>query len=96
MVGANGFEPSTSWSRTRRASQAALRPDRQANFRVKLRTQISTALQLAAIRGCPVCPVFFEVVLALLAQVPWFACWSLEDVAKKNTAGELSLPDGIL
>jgi hypothetical protein len=28
MVGANGFEPSTSWSRTRRASQAALRPDR--------------------------------------------------------------------
>src|SRR5215467_4830439 len=30
MVGANGFEPSTSWSRTRRASQAALRPDRSA------------------------------------------------------------------
>jgi hypothetical protein len=30
MVGANGFEPSTSWSRTRRASQAALRPDRHA------------------------------------------------------------------
>jgi hypothetical protein len=28
VVGANGFEPSTSWSRTRRASQAALRPDR--------------------------------------------------------------------
>ncbi len=27
LVGANGFEPSTSWSRTRRASQAALRPD---------------------------------------------------------------------
>ena len=27
VVGANGFEPSTSWSRTRRASQAALRPD---------------------------------------------------------------------
>src|SRR5260370_4356036 len=26
LVGANGFEPSTSWSRTRRASQAALRP----------------------------------------------------------------------
>src|SRR5207253_8849566 len=32
MVGANGFEPSTSWSRTRRASQAALRPDRQAEL----------------------------------------------------------------
>ncbi len=30
VVGANGFEPSTSWSRTRRASQAALRPDRSA------------------------------------------------------------------
>ena len=32
VVGANGFEPSTSWSRTRRASQAALRPDRQAEL----------------------------------------------------------------
>jgi hypothetical protein len=30
MVGASGFEPPASWSRTRRASQAALRPDRQA------------------------------------------------------------------
>src|ERR1700686_206488 len=30
MVGAKGFEPSTSWSRTRRASQAALRPDSKA------------------------------------------------------------------
>src|SRR6202043_2088882 len=29
VVGAKGFEPSTSWSRTRRASQAALRPDVQ-------------------------------------------------------------------
>jgi hypothetical protein len=27
LVGAKGFEPSTSWSRTRRASQAALRPE---------------------------------------------------------------------
>jgi hypothetical protein len=31
MVGAKGFEPSTSWSRTRRASQAALRPDKCAH-----------------------------------------------------------------
>ena len=30
VVGAKGFEPSTSWSRTRRASQAALRPDSEA------------------------------------------------------------------
>ena len=29
VVGAKGFEPSTSWSRTRRASQAALRPDKE-------------------------------------------------------------------
>jgi hypothetical protein len=28
MVGAIGFEPTASWSRTRRASQAALRPDK--------------------------------------------------------------------
>ena len=27
MVGAIGFEPTASWSRTRRASQAALRPE---------------------------------------------------------------------
>jgi hypothetical protein len=27
VVGANGFEPSTSWSRTRRSSQAEPRPD---------------------------------------------------------------------
>src|ERR1700719_2647623 len=27
VVGASGFEPPASWSRTRRASQAALRPD---------------------------------------------------------------------
>src|SRR5713226_201268 len=33
VVGANGFEPSTSWSRTRRASQAALRPGRHAQPR---------------------------------------------------------------
>jgi hypothetical protein len=29
MVGASGFEPPTSWSRTRRSSQAEPRPDRQ-------------------------------------------------------------------
>src|SRR5258708_10317097 len=34
VVGAKGFEPSTSWSRTRRASQAALRPERPAPDRV--------------------------------------------------------------
>ncbi len=27
MVGASGFEPPTSWSRTRRSSQAEPRPD---------------------------------------------------------------------
>jgi hypothetical protein len=32
VVGAKGFEPSTSWSRTRRASQAALRPDTVQRF----------------------------------------------------------------
>ena len=36
MVGAKGFEPSTSWSRTRRASQAALRPDSEAEHRQKI------------------------------------------------------------
>src|SRR6202022_926826 len=35
MVGAKGFEPSTSWSRTRRASQAALPPARSAKLEGK-------------------------------------------------------------
>ena len=46
MVGANGFEPSTSWSRTRRASQAALRPDRHApppKHSTERANQLSTA-----------------------------------------------------
>src|SRR5438105_6900027 len=57
LVGANGFEPSTSWSRTRRASQAALRPDRKAGFaRLKLHIQISTALHPRLHEACPVVP----------------------------------------
>jgi hypothetical protein len=42
VVGANGFEPSTSWSRTRRASQAALRPDGHANTESKQEIQLNT------------------------------------------------------
>jgi hypothetical protein len=48
LVGANGFEPSTSWSRTRRASQAALRPDKEAQaelVRPKREYQINIAPQ---------------------------------------------------
>jgi hypothetical protein len=37
MVGAKGFEPSTSWSRTRRASQAALRPETYSKLSTSLR-----------------------------------------------------------
>ena len=37
MVGASGFEPPASWSRTRRASQAALRPEGVAVDRHSLR-----------------------------------------------------------
>jgi hypothetical protein len=45
MVGAKGFEPSTSWSRTRRASQAALRPDSHAPPQLKPKRlhQVTTA-----------------------------------------------------
>ena len=32
MVGASGFEPPASWSRTRRASQAALRPEMETEY----------------------------------------------------------------
>ena len=40
VVGAKGFEPSTSWSRTRRASQAALRPDDVQRFQSGLAARI--------------------------------------------------------
>ena len=45
MVGAKGFEPSTSWSRTRRASQAALRPDGHAppHHRPERKQELTTA-----------------------------------------------------
>jgi hypothetical protein len=45
VVGAKGFEPSTSWSRTRRASQAALRPDSHAppQLKPKRSQQLTTA-----------------------------------------------------
>src|ERR1700736_1410647 len=36
LVGASGFEPPTSWSRTRRSSQAEPRPDSGGNWRVVL------------------------------------------------------------
>ena len=32
LVGARGFEPPTSWSRTKRAYQTALRPDKYFTF----------------------------------------------------------------
>ena len=47
MVGASGFEPPTSWSRTRRASQAALRPDREPTSYNSLR-RIARGLCIAA------------------------------------------------
>src|SRR5258708_6844650 len=40
VVGAKGFEPSTSWSRTRRASQAALRPDSLQRIRQRIAARI--------------------------------------------------------
>jgi hypothetical protein len=40
VVGAKGFEPSTSWSRTRRASQAALRPDSLQRIRPRIAARI--------------------------------------------------------
>ncbi len=55
MVGANGFEPSTSWSRTRRASQAALRPDESAGGKTQPKREykisIAGRLKVAAVAG---------------------------------------------
>jgi hypothetical protein len=51
MVGANGFEPSTSWSRTRRASQAALRPDWISRpWMAAIGDQFITEIPIAAIK----------------------------------------------
>ena len=48
VVGANGFEPSTSWSRTRRASQAALRPDRHAQADAYAQPKPDSQINIAA------------------------------------------------
>src|SRR6266852_4859576 len=47
VVGAKGFEPSTSWSRTRRASQAALRPDDPLRIQSKRELQLSIEIVTA-------------------------------------------------
>jgi hypothetical protein len=55
MVGAIGFEPTASWSRTRRASQAALRPDIAQERDSRAGTKNSTAnlpQPETPVRGC--------------------------------------------
>ena len=47
MVGASGFEPPASWSRTRRASQAALRPDDTHSGMLKKRPEWNTQNSIA-------------------------------------------------
>ena len=55
MVGANGFEPSTSWSRTRRASQAALRPEQDAQtMKSEQRYSLTQANRFLELRSAPV------------------------------------------
>jgi hypothetical protein len=51
MVGAKGFEPSASWSRTRRASQAALRPDMYREFLRSARASNQNENRAPPIRG---------------------------------------------
>jgi hypothetical protein len=51
LVGAKGFEPSASWSRTRRASQAALRPDMYREFLCSARTRNQNKNRAQLIRG---------------------------------------------
>jgi hypothetical protein len=60
VVGANGFEPSTSWSRTRRASQAALRPDSHAppQLKPKRSQQLTTAPAPHLHHECRACRAF--------------------------------------
>jgi hypothetical protein len=54
VVGAKGFEPSTSWSRTRRASQAALRPD---TSHAKLQLQFKRGKTAYHTPSCPTRPL---------------------------------------
>ncbi len=51
MVGASGFEPPTSWSRTRRSSQAEPRPDKRSKNDFKRNLKTSTALPGRASRA---------------------------------------------
>ena len=60
VVGAKGFEPSTSWSRTRRASQAALRPDiacATRNALARLRVTQETAPKPQFAERCSINPL---------------------------------------
>src|ERR1700722_17883066 len=75
VVGAKGFEPSTSWSRTRRASQAALRPDRVLRGRIQsklpwIAPQPATGMSIFyPATALEPWPTFFSALLS--AELPW-------------------------
>ena len=81
MVGAKGFEPSTSWSRTRRASQAALRPERFANFPTSLRGIHGLCNSLVA-------------VVPNAAEWRRSTLWRSADAPQKEIAGNQLIPGG--
>ena len=90
MVGANGFEPSTSWSRTRRASQAALRPDKH---RVYETNHAHSGKNKNITRRCAGQSGFSRVHGFWLQ--PGAAVWKRKiQLVKRKTAGNVTLSGG--
>ena len=100
MVGAKGFEPSTSWSRTRRASQAALRPDSHApsDLRPERKQQLITALRgihnakITILRAYP----NKQTRKGFAARAQTYSPVDGRVLTKNKTAGKLASPGGLL
>src|SRR5271170_5407327 len=92
MAGAKGFEPSTSWSRTRRASQAALRPDGATQsqiFRAERELYISTPR--APLLGTS-CAWRWRVLTMVTQARPSNPCPCPDSISRQKTPGSDALP----
>ena len=100
MVGAKGFEPSTSWSRTRRASQAALRPDRHAppQFRPRAKSTFHYSLDVATATTAKIATLAVRLENSAFPRPALHpSCNPLIDLnvqCKTKNAGELASPGG--
>src|SRR5437667_3653085 len=88
-VGASGFEPPTSWSRTRRANRAALRPEL-----LDAQTRRRTAQPRPSLCVCCVCRVCASSLMRPGGLEPP-ASWSVAKRSIQLSYGRHSFPAGI-